>query len=173
MTHPGLSVVVVASCAVACVAPAEPDHSSPPLTGGADVERWLADGWYRSWHCERVSTVGDGHGSNRVCSNDLVMRAGPGEFPIDAAQVKEMWSADDRTIIGYAVSRHTRPGTTGDTWYWYERVPTDSALPHDPDGVAADGWGDYENVRARCVTCHAQAGRDGHSGHDFIYTVAP
>jgi hypothetical protein len=164
-------------CSVFLLACAGPDSSAdraqlPPVLGGPVVEAWLAEGWYHAWTCERTSTFGQGHSLNRVCSNALAAAAGPGEFPVDAASVKEMFDAEDRVVVGIAVARHTRPGAGGDTWYWYERVALDSMLPHDRDGIVADGWGDAGGA-AGCVECHRGAGSDAnHSGHDMVYTVA-
>ena len=157
-----------------CIAPTgEPEISqTPPVLGMADIERWLADAWYLEWTCEGRSSVGVGHSFNRICSNGLAVAAGPGEFPVDAASVKEMRTLETGPIVGFAVSRHTRPGDGGDTWYWYERVPLDSPLPHDADGIAANGWGDFGGAIA-CVQCHRAAGSDAdHTGHDLVYTVA-
>ncbi len=67
--------------------------------------------------------------------------------------------------------RHIKAGTTGDTWFWYEKVPLDSAAPHDAKGVVAFGDGSSGPAKDICVGCHAAAGSDAmHSGHDFVYT---
>jgi hypothetical protein len=92
------------------------DAQTPPR-GRALIEPWLAQGFYKSWRCEPASHPArpfGAHGQNRVCSNDLLSTAGAGEFPVGSASVKEVFSGAD--IIGYAVSRHTSAGTSGNTW---------------------------------------------------------
>ena len=81
-------------------------------------------------------TVQIGH---QYCSSGHVADAG--EFPVDSAAVKELYSADAGQVVGIAVYRHVTAGTTGSNWYWYERVPLDSAAPHNDAGVVADGTG--------------------------------
>jgi hypothetical protein len=136
---------------------------APPTTGAADVQAWLAQGFYTTWHCEPASHPARSpspHGTNRVCSNDLLSSAGPGEFPVGAASVKEL--IDGNTITGHSVARHVRAGTTGDTWFWFEGSPT---------SVYTVGLGDKGTPHDVCVGCHEGAGSDAsHSGHDFVYT---
>jgi len=132
------------------------DPQTPP-TGRANVEAWLAKRFYQMWTCEPQAHPArpfGAHGQNRVCSNDLLSSAGPGEFPVGAASVKEIYGGSQ--ISGYAVSLHNAPGIAGNTWYWYERVGS---------GTTA---GEGASV---CVGCHQQAGIDSeHPGHDFVYT---
>ncbi len=128
-----------------------------PPRGQAAIEPWIAQGFYRAWRCEPASHPArpfGAHGDNRVCSNDLLSAAGPGEFPVGSASVKEIYSGRD--IVGYSVSRHAVAGTSGNTWYWYERIGE--------GGGATDGQG----ARA-CVGCHSQAGNN-RPGHDYVYT---
>ena len=74
-------------------------------------------------------------------------------------------------IVGYALYVHVKAGKTGDTWYWYEKVPLTSMAPHDANGVVADGTGGSGTAMSICVGCHSATGSDaGHSGHDFVYT---
>ncbi len=136
----------------------DPGNAQTPPIGRANIEPWLSQGFYKSWHCEpgphppRPFGI---HGQNRVCSNDLLSAAGPGEFPVGSASVKEVYSGGN--VVGYTVSRHTSAGTTGSTWYWYERVGSGSAFDGQGLGV--------------CVGCHQAAGSDAsRSGHDFVYT---
>lgn len=134
------------------------DAQTPPR-GRAQIEPWLVQGFYKSWKCEPAShpaLPGIGaHGQNRICSNDLLSGAGPGEFPVGSSSVKEIYSGTD--IVGYAVSRHTSAGKTGNTWYWYERIGSSGSFDGQGLGV--------------CVSCHQLAGSDpSRPGHDFVYT---
>jgi glutathione S-transferase len=125
------------------------------------------------------------HGFNRICNNDLLYKqpAGPGEYPVGAAAVKELYDADQKTIIGYAVEVHTSAGNDTSHWYWYERNPTLGAPPKNGmAGVVADGIGPDEGVAGSptekvCTGCHSAAGSDkAHQtgdSHDFVYTHVP
>lgn len=150
------------------------DESQLPPRGGAAVEAWIDEGHYLDWACEpepHAARSPSPHGVNRICSNDTLSAHGDGEYPVDAASVKELYADDMTTIIGYAVARHVMAGTDGGDWYWYERVPTDSAVPHDDDGVVADGLGTDGPALSICVACHSAAGSDAaHAGHDYVYT---
>lgn len=145
-----------------------------PMTSAADVDAWLAKGAYKSWACETMehdAVAPSPHGVNRICSNDVLSAHGTGEYPVDSVGVKELWDAAGGSVVGYAVYRHVKAGTTGDTWFWYEKVPLDSPAPHDDQGVVAFGLGDMGPAKDICVGCHAAAGSDtDHSGHDFVYT---
>lgn len=146
----------------------------PPTTGMADVEAWLSQGSYKSWACEPAAHAARSpspHGMNRICSNTLLSAAGSGEYPVDSAAVKELYDNVGQSIVGYALYRHTVAGTTGSAWYFYERVPQSSDVPHDANGVVADGIGSSGPAQTICVSCHQAAGSDAaHSGHDFVYT---
>lgn len=147
----------------------------PPTSGMVDMRAWLDAGHYKKWSCEAASheaRAPSPHGWNRICSNDAISSfAGTGEYPVDSAAVKELYDATGKTIVGYAVYRHIKAGTTGDTWYWYEIVPDDSAAPHDANGIVADGNGGSGPAKDICVSCHSATGSDAaHSGHDFVYT---
>lgn len=150
-----------------------PGSAELPPMGHDDVEAWLAAGQYKAWTCESAlhgQRAPSPHGKNRICSNDLLSKAGAGEYPVGAAAVKELY-ADDGTLAGYAVSRHLSAGSSGGAWYWYERVPLTSPAPHDSRGVVADGLGASGPAMSICVGCHAGAGTDAaHFGHDFVYT---
>ena len=103
---------------------------------------------------------------------------GTGAWPKGAAAVKELHaSADSTTPIGYAVYTKTADDSAGGAnWYWYERVPLDSAAPHDAvTGVVADGLGNAGTAKTICVGCHVAAGADAaHTpsvgGRDQVYT---
>jgi hypothetical protein len=153
------------------------DAQTPPTTGRVGVEAWLADGSYKSWHCEAAPHAprppSPHQNMNRICSNDLLSGAGPGEYPVGSASVKELYESTGMTIVGYAVYLHSKMGTTSNTFYWYERVPLTSSVPHDAtSGVVADGFGGgMAAPEVICVNCHKLAGSDAsHPGHDYVYT---
>jgi len=136
----------------------DPGDPQTPPKGRANLEPWIAQGFYKGWRCEPAAHPArpfGAHGQNRVCSNELLSAAGAGEFPVGSASVKEIYSGTD--VAGYSVSRHTSAGTGGNTWYWYERIGSGS--PTDAQGASV------------CVSCHQLAGSDSsRSGHDFVYT---
>ncbi len=175
MSHYLACILFLSSAALGCGSDSTDDTSElPPTSGRVDIEAWLADGAYQSWECEAEAHPARSpspHGINRICSNAALSGHGDGEFPVGAAAVKELYDDAGDTIIGYAVSRHVEAGTTGASWYWYERVPLDHPAPHDDNGVVADGNGDSGPELAICAACHMGAGSDAeHSGHDFVYT---
>lgn len=136
---------------------------TPPTTNGADVEAWLAKGDYKSWQCELVNhpqMAVSPHGKNRVCSNDLSAQfsdTSGAQRPAGSAAVKELYD-DQSALVGYAVSVKTKATSdAGASWYWYERVPLDSAAPHNSAGVVADGLGTEGAAQSICVGCHAAA----------------
>ncbi len=150
-----------------------PDTGTPPLpadanrppTGRADIEKWLAEGHYKSWKCEpdrHPPRAGSGHSTNRICSNPILSAHpdGAGEFPVDSAAVKELYDGMGN-INGYAVYRHVRAGGDGAAWYWYERIGA---------SVVADGTGDTGSAKSICHSCHEGAGKGGQTGHDFVFT---
>jgi hypothetical protein len=153
-----------------------------PPSGADAVEAWLGAGSYKQWKCEsaiHVSRDPSPHGFNRICSNsEISTNAGAsGAWPVDAAAVKELYAAIDATApVGYAVYLKTKSDSAaGANWYWYERVPLDSAAPHDGAGVVADGMGNSGAAKTICVGCHDAAGSDAaHTpspgGHDQVYT---
>jgi hypothetical protein len=53
---------------------------------------------------------------------------------------------------GYAVYLKTDSDSAGGAhWYWYERLPLDSEVPHDSKGVVADGFGETGPAKTICV----------------------
>lgn len=159
----GLSFLAFAGCGSSgdnCTLSDKGDAQTPAECHN-NVEAWLAGASYLKWHCEPMpphdARSPSPHGKNRICSNDkLSGSTGTGEYPVDSGAVKELYESGGTNIVGYAVYRHIKAGTTGDTWYWYERTAN----------VVADGAG-----VALCVGCHQAAGKDAqHSGHDFVYT---
>jgi hypothetical protein len=156
--------------------------SQTPPQGAAAVEAWLKKAAYKDWTCEdkvHEARSPSPHGFNRICSNDVISSSatGKGAWKSGAAAVKELYaSADDDKPVGYAVYLKTKSDSaSGANWYWYERVPLDSAAPHDDDGVVADGMGDDGPAKAICVGCHVAAGSDeahtpSEGGRDQVYT---
>ena len=159
--------------ASACGSTTSTEMQVPP-SGAAAVDAWIAQGFYKSWHCEPAAHAARSpspHGFNRICSNDKLSAAGAGEYPVDSASVKELYDDAGKGIVGYAVFRHVAAGTSGTSWYFYEKVPLTSTAPHDANGVVADGMGGSGPAQTICVGCHQAAGSDSaHSGHDFVYT---
>jgi hypothetical protein len=153
-----------------------------PPQGAKAVEAWLKVGSYKDWQCEdsvHASRAPSPHGFNRICSNDLIASkaSADGDWAKGAAAVKELYaSATDSDPVGYAVYAKTKSDSAGgDNWYWYERVPTDSAAPHDANGVVADGMGNSGAAKDICVACHVAAGSDAahtpsDGGRDQVYT---
>jgi hypothetical protein len=153
----------------------------PPTSGSSAVEAWLATASYKKWSCEtspHMSRDPSPHGFNRICSNSVIAKAtGTGDWPQNAAAVKELYAAADApSPVGYAVYLKTKAASAGGaSWYWYERVPLDSAAPHDAAGVVADGMGSSGAALGICVGCHGAAGSDAaHTptagGRDQVYT---
>lgn len=150
---------------------------TPPTTGFADVDGWLAGGAYKSWHCQPAPlppASPSPHGIARECSNALAAAHDAGEYPVGTAGVVELYDDGGVTVIGHAVDLHTAPGASGDTWYLFERNTTepDASLEGSPglvvDGPGAMGTPAYD----RCVGCHSSAGV-GYKGHDFVFTQVP
>lgn len=170
----GLGVFLLGVAAAGCGGGTTEDEGElPPTSSAADLDAWIEDGFYKEWACEGAEHDADPispHAFNRICSNAAMSAHGDGEYPVDAAAVKELWDAIGGKVVGIAVSRHVKAGTTGDTWFWYEKVPLDSMAPHDDKGVVAFGNGDSGPAKDICVGCHAATGIDAdHSGHDFVY----
>lgn len=149
------------------------DAQTPPQ-GATAVEAWLAEGHYTKWKAQPgvVDPISiSPHGKQRIFINDLLAGHGAGEYPVGTAAVKELYDEAGANIIGHAVYLHTKAGTTGDTWYWFEKVPLDSPVPHDDNGIVADGDGSKGPAMTICVDCHSAAGIDAeHPGHDFVYS---
>jgi hypothetical protein len=150
------SLLLAAACGDGPASYGDPlDDPQLPPRGFEDVLTWLEAGHYLDWACEEAphpARPGSGHGTNRICSNDLLSGAaeGTGPYPVGAAAVKELLGSDGAIRL-YAVYRKVTAGSGGDTWYWYEGHRGD---------VIANGEGD-----GTCTGCHARAPRD------FVYTV--
>jgi hypothetical protein len=170
-------------------------NAQTPPEGTVAVEAWLATGQYKAWACEpavHASRSPSPHGFNRICSNDLIASdaTSTAPWPEGAAAVKELWASDPdagaidgaappTAPVGYAVYLKTESDSAGGAnWYWYERVPLDSPVPHNSNGVVADGMGSSGPAQTICVGCHSAAGSDSAhtpspNGHDEVYTPVP
>jgi hypothetical protein len=130
------------------------DAQTPP-TGESALAGWLGQKMYNTWKCEQAphdARAPSPHGTNRICSNDLLSKSVGGEFPVGAAAVKELY--DGGNIVGYAVYRKVAKGG-GDSWYWFEKVSGD---------LKADGVGSSGPPKDVCVGCHS------HAPNDFVFT---
>lgn len=119
----------------------------PALTNPQEVEKWLAQGGYKSWSCQPAKHPQSGsspHGDNRICSNPLLAASMSGSYPVGAASVKELYSGDK--ITGYALGVKIKAGEGKDTWHWYESFS---------GAVAANAIAD-----SGCEFCHGKAPRD-------------
>ncbi len=120
-----------------------------PATGKLqDVDAWLQSGSYKTWKCEKEAhpaRSGSAHDSNRICSNDLLSGTTSGEYPVGAANVKELY--DGNRVAGYAMMVKVAKGTGGNAWYFYEKLGSGS--------IPANGVDD-----GTCTGCHSGAPRD-------------
>lgn len=152
---PVLCMIGIAGCIDDGAAAFGDDLSDPqvPARGADDLPRWLAAGYYLSWHCEPAphpARAPSPHGVTRICSNDALRTAtGDGEFPVGAASVKEIFSGD--RISAHAVSRRVAAGQGGNGWYWFE-------------GSASHVSGNV-NGASGCTGCHVQA------PGDYVFTI--
>jgi hypothetical protein len=132
------------------------DSQTPPM-GDVNMTAWLASGSYKSWSCEAAphpSSASSAHGTSRACANNLMSGAGPGEYPVGAASVLELYD-DASQLHGYCVSRHVDAGADPGSWYWFSAVV---------GAPAGDGLG-----YGACATCHREAGTNGATGHDYVF----
>ena len=188
-----MSIKPLWCCAVLCLAACggSDENEASSLTGqtppqGAEaVERWLATGEYKNWQCEtkpHANRSPSPHGFNRICSNDVIAAKAndKGDWPKGAAAVKELFTTADATEPeGYSVYLKTQADSAkGANWYWYERLPQETADELKIDAVVADGFGNSGGAKEVCVSCHVAAGSDpAHTpstgGRDQVYTPVP
>ena len=142
---------------------AELDPQVPPADSD-EVERWLAQGFYKDWTCEdepTAKTFGAAAihvhgGKSLVCTNALLSKAtrsGDAEFPKGVASVKDFYDADGKQIGTAVAVKVAAKSDGGRGWYWWE-------------GKTNSGLG-----AKVCVGCHAAAGSDDdHPGAgDYVY----
>jgi hypothetical protein len=129
---------------------ATPGSAQVPPVGHQALEPWLAAGHYKAWRCEaNISPrrLNGAHGKTRVCANEALLASTAGEYPVGAASVKELYTADDKPN-GFAVGLKIAPGAGAATWYWFERLG---------ERLVADGDGSKTPL---CSGCHRGAARD-------------
>ncbi|MBI2311746.1 MAG: hypothetical protein HYU77_04490 [Betaproteobacteria bacterium] len=136
------------------------DGALPPVESKA-LFAWLKAGSYKSWVHESKSHPSAGPHPVEVIAFlnpvlDLSLKAGNKSHPVNAAAVKELYSADDK-IRGWAVSVKTQAQSDGGKgWYWYEVLSPANA---DRTVAAAHGV-------PLCVGCHAP-------GKDYVLIPYP
>jgi cytochrome c553 len=134
------------------------------------------------------------HGFNRICSNSLISsnatRRRRGQRSLrrsrnSGASEPDASAPDDAgsltAPVGYAAAAYLKTASdsaAGANWYFYERVPLDNTVPHDANGVVADGLGSNGSALTICVNCHSAAGSDdahlpSPNGHDEVYASVP
>jgi predicted small lipoprotein YifL len=151
------AIALVSLTACQAGSPAEaPDAdvgtSQRPPRGQADLEAWLAQGFYKSWTCEATifpPRLSGNHGRQRICANDLLLGSTAGTYPVGSSSVKELFDDGDRPN-GYAVGLKIEAADGPQTWYWYERRGTDPSARPKADGQALPD----------CAVCHQTAARD-------------
>lgn len=140
---------------------AKSDPQTPPTNSKAAIDAWLDEGHYQQWHCQtgtHTSDVASGHPEKaRICSNDKLSAHGAGEYPVGAANVKEIFDANN-TRIGTTLYVKTKSGG-GESFFYYGK-----------GDLEAFGPGSDALVKATCVDCHSDAGVGTTFGHDFVYT---
>jgi hypothetical protein len=148
----------------ASVIPATGDENTPPTGSNAAIEAWISKGDYKKglWRCDPAphppaATGSSPHGQVLICSNDKAQAFSSGSFAVGAATVKELYSANGKTLNGTAISLKVKSGPAEDTWYWYERIGKNDIANGINAGV--------------CVGCHSRAGTAGNTGGDYTFSV--
>jgi hypothetical protein len=151
--------------------------SQTPPQGATNLQPWLAQGFYKNWHCQPMPHPPGGptafmspHMTNRICTNDVLAGASAPPWPEGSAAVKEIYPDADAGVdasapFGYAVYLKTAADSMGGaTWYFYEDNPMIG-------GVVADGMGTSGVPLTVCVACHGASGADGGPGSgDYVWT---
>jgi hypothetical protein len=140
----------------AIVAPALPAIVAPVWDGQvpedpAAVRGWLQAFAYHGWAPQTEIRMTGEHGGERLYFNDVLAaswQTGAPEHPVGSAAVRELYTADLKTLKGFALMHKTGPsGQVGEGWFWYEIFgTTDEVEPT----VAQAG-------ARTCVGCHAHA----------------
>lgn len=123
-------------------------------TKAAELQRWLADGRYKTWAHESKQHPSDGPHAETVITflsplleRSLAMNAK--SHPKGVASVKELYKAGKH--MGWAVSVKTdADSASGKNWYWYEVF-----------GTAPDAKAPYQGAGVElCRDCHTEGGVD-------------
>ena len=128
----------------------------PPPTGEAALLPWLEAGNYTDWasEAEPHPSAGPHFTAVRTFVNAPLLESlegGSDDHPVGAAVVKELFG-NSPAIGGWAVMVKVAPGSSVDSWYWYESF--EGATYADDTGVNG------------CGNCHS-------SGQDYIRTELP
>jgi hypothetical protein len=145
-----LTVLGCSASDTTCVSgfPCTGDAETPATGKLGDLDAWLSRGDYKKWTCEAAAHDARGsspHGKNRICSNAKLAASTAGNYPVGAANVKELYEGD--AVKGYAVALKIKEGTGGGNWYWFERTTGGSYPANGPDD-------------STCTGCHAGGARD-------------
>lgn len=141
--------ILITIAIAACSAPSTPASSSvcaSPPPASVALGDWLRAECYASWPAEAaIHTSSMNPSGIRVFLSpslaDSVAR-GDGDHPLGAAAVREIFSPDHATRVGWSASVKTENG-----WYWYEEF--------DRHGKATVAGSDAPG----CTGCH-EGGRD-------------
>lgn len=132
-----------------------PDNPGPP-TDPAALLAWLEAGKYAGWdaEAERHPSLGPHFEGVRTFVNPALLEsleAGGDDHPVGSSAVKELFGAGPE-VGGWAVLVKVAPGSSADSWYWYESFEgTEYAADTGVNG---------------CGNCHGL-------GVDFIRTELP
>ncbi|MCR9164236.1 MAG: hypothetical protein ACE37F_17900 [Nannocystaceae bacterium] len=131
-----------------------PPDAAPP--NSAELLPWLEAASYAGWPAESAThpSAGPHFTAVRTFVNDTLLtslEAGSEDHPLGSTAVKELYGADE-ALGGWAVIVKVAPGSSADSWYWYESF----------EGTTyAD-----ETGNAGCGNCHGQ-------GQDYVRTPVP
>jgi hypothetical protein len=118
----------------------------------AGISAFLQSGEYKSWKAEASVHDSKGpHGKVKSFFNPTLSASldeNNATHPKGSIAVKELYSSDATSIIGYALEAKTEEGTGGDTWLWYE-------------GLSPNFNEYYGQGLSTCTGCHS-------SGTDFV-----
>ncbi len=128
---------------------------TPPI-GEADLLPWLEAGNYARWaaEAEQHPSAGPHFAAVRTFVNEPLLESlegGSEDHPVGSAVVKELYG-DTPEVGGWAVMVKTAPGSSVDSWYWFE-------------WFTGTTYAD-ENGNNGCGNCHGL-------GLDFVRTQLP
>lgn len=132
-----------------------PIEPAPPV-GEANLLPWLEAGNYARWAAEAQAhpSAGPHFTAVRTFMNAPLLEAlegGSVDHPVGSAVVKELYG-DTPELGGWAVMIKTAPGSSVDSWYWYE-------------WFTGTTYADDNGVNG-CGNCHS-------AGVDFVRTSLP